>query len=264
MRFILGFTMLCFTLTLSILTSVKSFGLDPASMKIDDEGLERLLAQYTNWSANVPDTERPGPDNVGSTCVAKMGSVNFLLDPFLKGTVTQNCRINSGSSLLFPFYYGWCDSGSTDLYGEKNYEKLLPCALGADAGIVTMEAWLDNTKIIDIKVNNVDPTNQKLLYNNLPNNGYYKEIRSHNPFNLTITNNTNVLSAYAHPEDFQNKPAMYTAVGHCFCGILGNLTTGNHELRYKTTIDGTQGLDKSDPKGWNQQTDVTYRLNVPE
>jgi hypothetical protein len=235
-----------------------SFGADISLRNGNDSGLEKLLAEYFDWNVNMRTEDLP---EEGNQCVIKPGDVNFLLDPFSKGTVTQMCDVKSGSSLLFPFYDGWCDNGGHDLYGEQSYKKLLDCTLDADKGIVTMVAWLDDNKIIDIKVNNKDVNNLKVVYDNLPQNGYYKVIKSPTFFNLTVTNGSRFAStAYEKPEDFQSSPVIYKAVGHCFCGLVTNLTAGTHELRYKTVIEGTGGI--AEGKGWDQATDVTYKFNV--
>ena len=101
-------------LFLSSFGSFKSFGTDTPSGNIDDRRLAELLAEYQNWNVNVPTEQLP---EEGNQCLIKTDSIIFLLDPFSKGTVTQACRVNSGNSLLFPFYHGWCDSGGDDLYG---------------------------------------------------------------------------------------------------------------------------------------------------
>jgi hypothetical protein len=227
------------------------------SGNIDDSRLEELLAEYQNWNVNVPTEQLP---EEGNQCVIKTGSVIFLLDPFSKGTVTQTCEIKSGSSLLFPFYHGWCDNGVHDLYGEQSYKKILDCALDSDKGIVTMSAWLDGNKIIDTKVNNKDVYNLKVVSDKFPQNKYYKVITTPSFFNLTMTNASRYASDSEKPEDFQSSPAIYKGVGHCFCGLVTNITDGTHELRYKTIIEGTGGI--AEGKGWDQETDVTYKLNV--
>jgi len=157
--------MLGLMLILSSFGSFKSFGADMSSANVDDSKLEQLLAEYQNWNVNVPTEQLP---EEGNQCLIKTDSVIFLLDPFSKGTVTQTCDIKSGSSLLFPFYHGWCDNGSPDLYGEQSYKKILDCALDSDKGIVTMVAWLDGNKIIDTKVNNKDVNNLKVVSDNFP------------------------------------------------------------------------------------------------
>ena len=163
--------------------------------------------------------------------------------------------------MLFPFYGGWCDNGNHDLYGVQDYKKILDCALDSDKGIVTMHAWLDGKKIVNTKVNNKDVYNLKVMSDNFPQNKYYKVIETPSLFDLTVTNASRFASsAYEKPEDFQSSPAIYKAVGHCFCGLVTNITPGNHELRYKTMIEGTGGV--AGDKGWDQETDVTYKLNV--
>jgi hypothetical protein len=84
-------------LILSSFDSFKSFGAEKNSLNFDKTGLERLFAGYVNWNVNVPTEQLP---EEGNQCVIKPGDVNFLLDPFSKGTVTQTCDVKSGSSLL--------------------------------------------------------------------------------------------------------------------------------------------------------------------
>ena len=170
-----------------------------SSVNVDDSRLEELLAEYQNWSVNLPTEQLP---EEGNQCLIKTDSIIFLLDPFSKGTVTQTCKIKSGSPLLFPFYHGWCDNGSYDLYGEQSYKKILDCALDADKGIVTMTAWLDGNKIIDTKVNNKDVNNLKVVYDNFPQNKYYKVITSPSLYNLTVTNATRFVDTYENRRIF--------------------------------------------------------------
>jgi hypothetical protein len=237
-------------------TAVKST--NNTAVNFDNTSLQKLLAEYYNWNVNVPTEQLP---EEGNQCVIKPGLVNFLLDPFSKGTVSQTCDIKSGSPLFFPFYGGWCDSGTTGLYGVQDYKKILDCTLDSDKGIVTMQAWLDGKEIVNTKVNNKDVHNLKLLYDKYPGNKYYKLILTPSFSDLTLTNKSRFGSdSYEKPEDFQSSPHTYKAVIHCFCGLVPNLMPGTHELRYKTIIEGSAGL--ADQKGWDQETDVTYKLNV--
>lgn len=256
-RPLFGFSMIGLILVLSFGT-FKAFGAVLTSVSEDNTKLENLLAEYVNWNVNVPTEQLP---EEGNQCTIKAGSVILLLDPFSKGTVVQTCNIKSGSSLLFPFYEGWCDNGNHDLYGEQSYKKILDCTLDSDKGIVTMTAWLDGNKIVDIKVNNKDVYNLKVIYDKFPQNDYYKVILTPSFFNLTLTNSSRFASTtYEKPEEFQSSQTIYKAVGHCFCGLLTNITPGVHELRYKTIIEGTGGVAVG--KGWDQETDITYKFNV--
>ena len=247
---------LLLVVNLSSFDSFKSYGADKNSVNFDKTKLEGLLAEYVNWNVNVPTEQLP---EEGNQCVIKPGDVNFLLDPFSKGTVTQTCDVKPGSSLFFPFYEGWCDNGNHDLYGEQSYKKILDCTLDSDKGIVTMTAWWDGNKIIDIKVDNKDVFNLKVMTDSFPQNQFYKVILTPSFFNLTATNAFGT-TTYEKPEDFQSSPAIYKSVGHCFCGLISNITTGDHELRYKTVIEGTGGVAQG--KGWDQETDVTFKLKV--
>lgn len=246
--------LICFILsTLIILfnNSTKSYA------DIDKKGLEDLLAAYVNWNVNVAADELP---EEGNNCVINTSKVNLLLDPFYKGTVSQTCDIKAGSSLFLPFYEGWCDSGTHDLYGEKTYKVMLDCTLDSDKGIVTMGAWLDGKQIVDIKVNNINYYNPSVIYDKFPNNKYYKVILTPSFFDLTVTNKTRFgAEVYEKPSDFEKSPAVYKAVAHCFCGLITNMTAGTHEIRYSTIIEGSAIGGK---KGWDQQTDITYKLNV--
>ena len=258
MTFYLGSIALCMTLVLSSLASFKLNGAENSAAKLDDKSLQKLLAEYYNWNVNIPTEQLP---EEGNQCVIKQGIVNFLLDPFSKGTVSQVCEIKAGSSLLFPFYGGWCDSGNHKLYGVLDYKKILDCALASDIGIVTMQAWLDGKEIVNTKVNNKDVNNLKLVYDKYPGNEYYKLILTPDFYDLTLTNKSRFATdSYEKPEDFQSSPHTYQAVIHCFCGLVPGLTLGNHELRYKTIIEGSAGL--AGDKGWDQATDITYKLNV--
>jgi hypothetical protein len=239
-------------------TAVNNTAVNNTAVNAEDDGLQKLLAEYYNWNINVPTEELP---EEGNQCVIKPGPVNFLLDPFSKGTVSQTCDIKSGSDIFFPFYGGWCDNGNLDIYGEQDYKKMLDCALASDIGIVTLQAWLDGKEIVNTKVNNKDVYNLKLVYDKYPGNKYYKLIKNPSFFDLTLTNKSRFISeVYEKPEDFQSSPHIYKAVAHCFCGLVAGLPPGNHELRYKTIIEGSAGL--AGGKGWDQETDVTYKLNV--
>ena len=107
------FLLICLTGFISGLVTSKSFG---QTEEFDKKGLEQLDAEYVNWNVNVATEELP---EEGNNCLIKAGEVNFLLDPFYKGTVSQNCDIKAGSSLFFPFYEGWCDNGSRDMLGNN-------------------------------------------------------------------------------------------------------------------------------------------------
>jgi hypothetical protein len=238
-------------------TAVNNTAVNNTAVNADDKSLQKLLAEYYNWNVNVPTEQLP---EEGNQCAIKPGPVNFLLDPFSKGTVSQTCDIKLGSPLFFPFYGGWCDNGS-DLYGVQDYKKMLDCALDSDKGIVTMTAWLDGKEIVNTKVNNEDVYNLKVLNDKYPGNKYYKLILTPSLVDLTLTNKSRFASeGYEKPEDFQSSPYTYKAVIHCFCGLVTGLSPGNHELRYKTIIEGSAGL--AGDKGWDQETDVTYKLNV--
>ncbi|MGV8106997.1 MAG: hypothetical protein ACP5OH_04425 [Nitrososphaerota archaeon] len=242
----------------STVNGANNTAVNNTAVNADDTSLQKLLAEYYNWNPNLPTEQLP---EEGNQCVIKPGPVNFLLDPFSKGTVSQTCDIKSGSPFFFPFYGGWCDNGSEGLYGVQDYKKLADCALDSDRGIVTMQAWLDGKEIVNTQVNNKDVNNLKLVYDKYPGNKYYKLILTPSLFDFTMTSKSRFATeGYEKPEDFQASPYTYKAVAHCFCGLIPGLTPGNHELRYKTIIEGSAGL--AGDKGWDQETDVAYKLNV--
>jgi len=242
----------------SVVNGANNTAVNNTALNADDSSLQKLLAEYYNWNPNIPTEQLP---EEGNQCVLKPGPVNFLLDPFSKGTVSQTCDMKAGSPLFFPFYGGWCDNGSEGLYGVQDYKKLADCALDSDRGIVTMQAWLDGKEIVNTQVNNKDVNNLKLVYDKYPGNKFYKLILTPSLFDFTMTNKSRFATeGYEKPEDFQASPYTYKAVAHCFCGLIPDLTPGNHELRYKTIIEGSAGL--AGDKGWDQETDVAYKLNV--
>jgi hypothetical protein len=233
-------------------------GTNNTAVNFDDASLQKLIKEYVNWNVNVPTEQLP---EEGNQCVIKPGQVYLLLDPFSKGTVSQTCDMKSGIPVFFPFYEGWCDNGTAGLHGVLDYKKILDCALDSDKGIVTMVAWLDGKEIVNTKVNNKDVHNLKVLNDKYPGNKYYKVIKTPSFFDVTLTNKTRFGSdVYDKPEDFQSSPYTYKGVAHCFCGLITGLSPGNHELRYKTIIEGSAGL--AGDKGWDQETDVTYKLKV--
>jgi len=227
-------------------------------VNVANNPLEKVLDEFMNWAINVPTEQLP---TEGNQCLMRSGSVILLWSAFGEKTVTQTCDISSGRPILFPFYTGWCDNGNNGLYGVQDYKKISDCALDSDKGLVTMQAWLDGKEIINNKVNNKDVNNMQLVYDQYPGNKYYKVIKTPSFFNLSVSNKTQFASTmYEKPEEFQSSPYTYKAVAHCFCGVVTALTPGNHELRYKTIIEGTAGESKG--SGWVQEYDITYKLNA--
>ena len=260
----------CFSLSLLLFLSIIGsgwssstnnatvIGANNTAANVDEVSLQKLLTDYVNWNINLPTEQLP---EEGNQCVIKPGQVYLLLDPFSKGTVSQTCDIKSGVPILFPFYEGWCDNGTLGMYGVQDYKKILDCTLDSDKGIVTMVAWLDGKEIVNTKVNNKDVHNLKVLNDKYPGNKYYKVILTPSFIDITLTNKTRFGSdAYEKPEDFQSSSYTYKGLAHCFCGFITGLSPGNHDLRYKTIIEGSAGL--AGDKGWDQETDITYKFNV--
>ncbi|HKQ21957.1 MAG TPA: hypothetical protein VJS91_07955 [Nitrososphaeraceae archaeon] len=192
--------------------------------------LEKLVAEYGNWTANIPLKERV---EAGNSCVIKKGAVNFLLDPYDKKTKHQICDIEAGSHLLFPFLYGWADNGS------ENNENLSPSELTAQAynankGQITMQAKLDNVPIVDVKVITNGQNNTK-TYFKLPPSNYYQEVLTPN---LIQFSRVNVTSGLACTKLGDNSKCEGIAL--CFCGFISNMTPGDNGTRnldYHTTIN---------------------------
>ena len=219
---------------------------------------EKLVGDYINWWINVPVEE--DPQQLANPCVVhETDSIIFFHDPFEMGNIKNTCTIPD-KSIFFPFYIGWCDTASQGYYGVQSYNKLLECALDANRGLVTMNAYLDGNKIVDVMIDNTNVHNLKVLHNKSLEN-YYKEIGPTDFFKLTITNKTQY-TGFEKPEEFESSPAQYKAVGYCFCGFIDNekLNPGNHELIYYTKIEGSGGLDKT--KGWDHESKITYVFTV--
>ena len=95
------------------LVAFKSYAVEDMSVKPDGSKFQDLVAEYWNWWINLP--VEKNPEGTTDQCtIQKSGSVILLLDPFQMGEIKQRCEIASGSSVLFPFYIGWCDNGLKD------------------------------------------------------------------------------------------------------------------------------------------------------
>ncbi len=219
---------------------------------------EKLVNEYLNWWVNVPVEE--DPQQLENPCVIhNTDSVIFLHDPFEMGNIKNTCTIPQ-KSLFFPFYIGWCDNGNQGYYGIKSYDKLLECALDANRGLVTMNAYLDDKKIVDVLIDNIDVHNLNVRYNNSLDS-YYKEIGPTDFFDLTVTNKTQY-QLFEKPQDFESSPVKYKAIAYCFCGFIDKdkITPGNHQVSYYTKIEGSGSIFKT--KGWDHESKITYTLTV--
>ena len=262
-KLVLTFLLVSFTFIflyfLSFNILQEAHGINETQQKNNDTvNFEKLVAQYLNWWINVPIEE--DPQQVDNPCVIhNTDSIIFLHDPFEMGEIKNTCTIPH-KSLFFPFYIGWCDNGNQGYYRTESYNKLLECTLDANRGLVTMNAYLDDEKIVDVRIDNTDIHNLKVLHNNSLDN-YYKEIGPTNFFDLTLTNKTQFQN-YEKPQDFKSSPAEYKAVAYCFCGFIdkSQISPGNHQVSYYTKIEGSGGLDKT--KGWDHESKITYILTV--
>ena len=96
-----------FAMTISV--AVRSYGVVDTSSNIDDASFEKLLADYQNWNINVTAENFPDPNKgiIGSSCVIKLGSVNFLLDPYDKYNMPiQTCEIVFWKLIIISFFIG--------------------------------------------------------------------------------------------------------------------------------------------------------------
>jgi hypothetical protein len=260
---------LLLTLLLSYLTFIllnipslgllESYGINEIQEKNNNTiNFEKLVNEYINWWSNVPFEE--DPQQVSNPCVIhNIDSTIFLHDPFEMGNIMNTCTIQH-KSIFFPFYVGWCTNGDVGFYGIQSYEKLLQCTLDANRGIVTMDAYLDDKKIVDVMIDNTNVHDLRVLYNKSLDS-YYKEIGPTDFFDLTVTNKTQY-QIYEKPQDFESSPAKYKAIAYCFCGFIDKdkISSGNHQLSYHTKIEGSGGLDKT--KGWDHESKITYILKV--
>ena len=250
------FIFLIFFSSFNLLEEV--YGINETQKNNNTANFEKLVTQYLNWWINVPVEE--DPQQLDNPCVIhNIDSVIFLHDPFEMGNIKNICTIPH-KSLFFPFYIGWCDNGNQGYYGTESYNKLLECTLDANRGLVTMTAYLDDKKIVDVLIDNIDVHNLKVRYNNSLDS-YYKEIGPTNFFDLTVTNKTQY-QLFEKPQDFESSPVKYKAIAYCFCSFIDKdkITPGNHQLSYYTKIEGSGGIFKT--KGWDHESKITYILTV--
>ena len=149
-KLVLTFLLVSFTFILLTFFSFniqESYGFNETQQTNNDTvNFEKLVAQYLNWWINVPIEE--DPQQLDNPCVIHTtDSVIFLHDPFEIGEIKNTCTIPH-KSLFFPFYIGWCDNGNQGYYRTESYNKLLECTLDANRGLVTMNAYLDDKKLL--------------------------------------------------------------------------------------------------------------------
>jgi hypothetical protein len=141
----------------------EAHGINETQKNNNTVNFEKLVVEFLNWWIKVPVEE--DPQELENPCVIhNIDSVIFLHDPFEMGNIKNTCTIPQ-KSLFFPFYIGWCDNGNKESYGTESYQKLLECALDANRGLVTMNAYLDDKKIVDVMIDNTNVHNLKVRYN---------------------------------------------------------------------------------------------------
>jgi hypothetical protein len=199
---------------------------------------EDWVQDWWKWNAAIPGdpvTTFAGVKENGCL-MNKEGSIVMLMDPAIGGNHQQKCEISSKQGILIS---GWSAVCSTAVKGNENksFKELSECAKGYDLGKVTVNAWVDNKSIAQVKAEDLKTTNI-INATELATKG----------FNVTFPEDSNL------EVDF---PGTHPSVSHGWYIFLKPLPAGEHTVRYVNDVrETTLGA------GNTNNADITYTLNV--
>jgi hypothetical protein len=164
--------------------------------------------KWWNWWISVHKDNVTNAQLEKKDCLANLeGPVVFLMNPSFAGGEKREkvCEISDKQGILFNFLTAECDTGLSE-QTDSSYRELINCALEDDQGTLHKEAYLDNVKIPENKI---------------------EEIYT-NEFNISISSN-NVYDA---------EPGSFKAAAHGWYVFVKPLSSGNHVLTYKSALFG--------------------------
>ena len=113
---------------------------------------EDWVQDWWRWNAAIPgdpETTFAGVKENGCL-INKEGPVAMLIDPAIGGEHHQKCEISSNQGILISGWSAECD-GSVKGSENKSFKELSKCAREHDLGKVTVNAWVDNKPIAQVK-----------------------------------------------------------------------------------------------------------------
>jgi hypothetical protein len=199
---------------------------------------ENWVHDYWRWNAahpTDPETTVAGLKENGCF-INKEGPVAFLMDPAIGGQHHQRCEISPNQGILIAGWSGECD-GSVKGYENASFKELSKCARDLDLGKVTVNAWVDNKSIAQVKAEDyktINVVNATELYTKA--------------FNITTPENSWLTVDY---------PGTYSGAVHGWFIFLKPLPLGEHTFRYVNDVRPT-----TLGAGNTNNADITYSLNV--
>jgi len=199
---------------------------------------EDWVHDYWRWNAAIPgDPETSFAGLKENGCfINKTGPVAMLMDPSVGGEHHQICEISPNQGILISAWSGECD-GSVKGSENKSFKQLSQCARDLDLGKVTVNAWVDNKSIAQVKAEDyktINLINATELYTK--------------PFNITTPANSNLQVEY---------PGTYPGAVHGWFIILKPLPVGEHTVRYVNDVRPT-----TLGAGNSNNADITYSFKV--
>jgi len=199
---------------------------------------EDWVHDWWRWDAAIPSdpvTTFAGLKEDGCF-INKTGPVAMLMDPSVGGKHHQICEISPNQGILISAWSGECD-GSVKGYENSSFKELSKCARDLDLGKVTVNAWVDNKSIAQVKAEDyktINLINASELYSK--------------GFNITIPANSNLAVDY---------PGTHLGAAHGWYIFLKPLPVGEHTVSYVNDVrETTLGA------GNTNNADITYSLNV--
>ena len=199
---------------------------------------ENWVQDWWKWNAAIPidpETTFAGVKENGCL-INKEGPVAFLMDPAIGGVHHQKCEISSNQGILIPAWSALC-SGAVKGYENASFKQLSECARQYNLGKVTVNAWVDNKSLAQVKAEDyktINLINASELYTK--------------GFNITVPEDSNLAVDY---------PGTHLGATHGWYIFLKPLPTGEHTVRYVNDVrETTLGA------GNTNNADITYSLKV--
>ena len=199
---------------------------------------EDWIQDWWRWNAAIPGdpvTTFAGVKENGCL-INKTGPVVMLIDPAIGGEHHQRCEISSNQGILVSGWSAVC-SGAVKGFENKSFKELSECARELNLGKVTVNAWVDNKPIAQVKAEDyktINLINATELYTK--------------GFNITTPENSNLAVDY---------PGTHLGAAHGWYIFLKPLPVGEHNVRYVNDVrETTLGA------GNTNNADITYSFNV--
>ena len=199
---------------------------------------EDWVQDWWRWNAAIPgdpETTFAGVKENGCL-INKGGPVAMLIDPAIGGEHHQKCDISPNQGILISAWSAECD-GSVKGYENKSFKELSECARQYNLGKVTVNAWVDNKPLAQVKAEDyktINLINATELYTK--------------GFNITIPEDSNLAV---------DNPGTHLGATHGWYIFLKPLPAGEHTVRYVNDVrETTLGA------GNTNNADITYSFKV--